>query len=452
MRNRDARFATILLVLGLVLPLGCMGPWQDEWNLAPTEVHVSESIYTDTVWNKETRYVLQDLVYVESGAELRIEAGTTIVGEEATALIVTRDATIHAKGTAAEPITFTSNRAAGERVPGDWGGLVLLGKAPTNDEGFNFIEGVEDDPRVFYGGNDEYDNCGLLEYVRVQFAGYEIYQDNEINGLTLGGCGRSTIMRNIQVHATVDDGIEFFGGTANLFNAVISSPGDDGLDWDRGWQGNVQFLIVTQKDSTEVGDNGFEADNWEEDHDATPRSMPSIYNVTMVGSGNPDAGNRGMTIRRGTGAKIRNLIMQGFPKESVDLRDVETVALLDDGEGTGDLSFDYMMVYDVGEGGNSWFSDEPVDPKDEDDDDGGYVEEDYFTSRENISFGANPKLPAEAYDDVNPDFVPALDSPAMEGTSPPQGEIWDDAADFIGAVRPGDTNPWYAGWTEFPEN
>ncbi len=452
MSYHDIRFPWIFLILPIAAQLGCIGPWQDEWDLAPTEVHVTEGIFDDTVWTKETTYVLQDLIYVESGAELRIEPGTTVVGEEATALIVTRDATIHAKGTAAEPITFTSNRPAGERVPGDWGGLVLLGKAPTNDEGFNYIEGVEDDPRVFYGGNDEYDSCGLLEYVRIQFAGFEIYQDNEINGLTLGGCGSATIMRNIQVHATVDDGIEFFGGTANLFNAVISNPGDDGLDWDRGWQGNVQFLIVTQKDDTEVGDNGFEADNWEEDHDALPRSMPTIYNATLVGSGNPDAGHRGMTIRRGTGAEMRNFIVTGFPKESIDLRDVETVALLDDGEGTGELSFDYMMFHDIGDGGNSWFSDEPVDPKDEDDDDGGYVEEDYFQGKAHIFFGQDPLLPAEAFDDVHPDFVPDLASPAMEGTTPPQGEIWDDAADFMGAVRPGNTNPWYAGWTEFPAN
>lgn len=429
----------------------------------PTLVEVSEPIVADTTWTNDNIYILTDTIFVDGNNQLTIEAGTEIRGQSGSALIVTRDATINARGTADEPIVFTSAKPAGERTRADWGGVVLLGNAPTALAD-RTIEGLEEgDTRGGFGGSDADSNCGVLQYVRIEFAGFEAFANNELNGLTLGGCGRRTVLRYVQVHQTLDDGIEFFGGMADMRNIVISSAGDDSLDWDTGWQGRVQFLIIQQENSAEVGDHGWEADNVEKEdgqtdavYDLQPRSNPTIYNVTMVGSNNPEGGQRGMNLRRGTGVTARNIIMIGFPNEAVDFRDSTVPALI--GGSTEDgatLDLRNMIFFNIGEDGASYFSDEPTDGSDGDDD-GGVVEEDYFRDGTRMCrFGVNPLLPQEVFDNENPNFVPSGTSPAaQDGATPPEGEFWDGTASYLGAVRPG-TNPdaaWYAGWTAFPPN
>ncbi|HAJ43650.1 MAG TPA: hypothetical protein DCM00_13520, partial [Alcanivorax sp.] len=195
------------------------------------------------------------------------------------ALVITRGASLHAAGNADMPIVFTSGQPQGTRAPGDWGGVVLLGSAPVNQADAH-IEGVPaNDTRGSFGGDDADGSCGVLEYARIEFAGFEVYANNELNGLTMGGCGSGTIIRHVQVHRSLDDGVEMFGGTADLRHVLITGAGDDSLDWDWGWRGRVQFLIAQQHPNS--GDNAFEADNNGNQHDAEPMSEPVMYNVTL---------------------------------------------------------------------------------------------------------------------------------------------------------------------------
>ncbi len=404
------------------------------------EERVAGPIRSSTVWRAEQTYLLEGLVYVEGDASLTIEPGVRVLGEQGSALIVTRDATLYARGTPDQPIVFTSAAPVGERRRGDWGGVVLLGNAPVNEESA-FIEGIVDkDPRGAFGGSEIGANCGVLEYVRIEFAGFEAFANNELNGLTLGGCGHKTIVRNVQVHKALDDGIELFGGDADLRNIVITGAGDDSIDWDLGWQGRGQFFIVQQHG--DAGDNGFESDNNTDDHDALPRSAPVLYNVTLLGSGSRKIAQRGMTLRRGTGLTLRNFIVSGFGLEAIDVRDIATSLLAQ----TGALSLAHGIIFDVGLEGATYAADESGD------DDGGFDEASYLRDPARfIGLGVDPMLSSQAFDPIMPDFVPHSGSPALNNAAPiPKEEFFDEAATFLGAVRPGSVRPWYAGWTAFP--
>lgn len=407
--------------------------------------HVSGSILEDRLWRSGKTYQLDDIVYVEAGARLTIEPGVTVIGTPRSALVVTRDGSIHARGSRKAPIVFTSSKPQGERNTGDWGGLVLLGNAPVNRRNPH-IEGLQDeDTRGYFGGNSADSSCGTLEYVRVEFAGYEVYANNELNGLTLGGCGNGTIIRHLQVHNALDDGIEVFGGTVDLKNIVVSAAGDDSFDWDMGWRGRVQFLVVQQQRG--IGDNGFEGDNWKQDPDIQPRSAPSFYNVTMIGAnGEGSGGQRAMTIRRGSGGSFRNFIISGFPAETIDIRDPATAALMKNGE----LSFANMLVDNIGKDGKSYFSSETGDK----DDDGGLDEAAWFSDPARaIRFGTDPLLKGTVTSATAPDFTPAAASPAAGGAAAlPQDEFWDESAGYLGAVRPGVSRSWLDDWTAFPIN
>ena len=403
---------------------------------------VSGTIASDQTWDADTVWVLQGKVYVDQGATLTVMPGTVIKGQPGSALVVTRSAGIHARGSARSPIVFTSAKPEGSRSAGDWGGLVLLGSAPVNVAGAH-IEGLpEDDARGAFGGSDPSHSCGVLSHVRVEFAGYEAYRDNELNGITLGGCGSDSIVENVQVHRALDDGIEVFGGTVDLRNIIISGAGDDSLDWDMGWQGRVQFLIVQQHSAT--GDNAFEGDNNSDDHDASPRSNPVFYNVTLVSPRSHEKHHRAMTLRRGTAGSFNNMVITGFSAEAVDIRDSSTVKQALD----GDLSFSSIVLHRIGSRGTGWFEKETLAR----DDDGNFSErhffEEYGTS---ISFGVDPMLPAEARDPLNPAFTPFNRSPLRNRSVPvPQGEFWDEGANYVGAVRPGSADTWFDGWAAFP--
>lgn len=404
-------------------------------------IEVGGSITEDTYFSADNTYILTAPVFVEDHAKLTIEAGTTVYGRQGSALIVTRDAQLIAKGTQEAPIVFTSIKPVGERNRGDWGGLVLLGNAPVNRPGQ--IEGIDkNDPRGIFGGKDANANCGILEFVRVEFAGFETFVDNELNGLTLGGCGSDTIVRNVQVHKSLDDGIEIFGGTVDLKNILITGAGDDAFDWDMGWQGRVQFLVVQMHGDD--GDNAFEGDNAKGAHDLEPRSRPSFYNVTLIGANSKQMAHRGMNIRHGSAGEFGNILMVGFSKEAIDLRDEGVSRMVADGE----LKFSNLMFYQINDG--EYFADESGDK----DDDGGFDEADYFSRHvENARFGLDPRLPATIYNSFNPDFTPMSHSPARDSQAViPQGEFWDEGAQFIGAVRPGSASSWLSGWTAFPSS
>ncbi|HAA56899.1 MAG TPA: hypothetical protein DCE42_19185, partial [Myxococcales bacterium] len=217
---------------------------------------------------------------------LTIEAGTKIYGETATipgTLIIRRHSKIMAVGTKDAPIVFTSSKAAGSRARGDWGGVVINGLAKINpcDAGTSpceaLGEGAGKDGTGYYGGDKDDDNSGELKYVRVEFAGRTFGEKNELNGIAFQGVGSGTKISYIQVHMNKDDGVEFFGGTANFKYVLLTGIGDDNLDWTQGWRGKGQFLIAQQYD--DAGDNGIEADNNDNSKDAAPRSKPMLSNL-----------------------------------------------------------------------------------------------------------------------------------------------------------------------------
>jgi len=404
---------------------------------------VSGPLTDDQRWGVDRTWVLDGIVYVQDGARLTIEPGTRIEGRPGSALVVARNASLHAAGNAEAPIVFTSGQPQGTRAPGDWGGVVLLGSAPVNQADAQ-IEGVpENDARGAFGGDDAASSCGVLEYVRIEFAGFEVYANNELNGLTLGGCGSGTIVRHVQVHRSLDDGVELFGGTTDLRHIVITGAGDDSLDWDWGWRGRVQFLIAQQHPNT--GDNAFEADNNGDRHNAEPMSEPWMYNVTLVSPRSHTRHHRAMTLREGTGGHFRNVLMHGFSGEAVDIKDAVTVANLDNGR----LDFQALAINDIGGRGISYFEDESGDA----DDDGGLDEAGYFRDTVAARFNVDPLFSRDVSSTVHPDFAPGAASSLKHGAvSPPQDEFWDESALYIGAIRPGAARDWTDGWTAFPLN
>lgn len=382
---------------------------------------VCENITGDTTWTSETPILLQGLVFVESG-RLTIEAGAMIVGDasdgESDALVVTTGATIEAIGSADAPIVFTS--ALDNPQPGDFGGVVLLGNAPINVGSAN-IEGMGESANSQYGGNDPAHNCGALQYVRIEYAGSVFGTDNELNGLTLGGCGTNTSLSYIQSHRGLDDGIEFFGGTAGMTHAVISFPGDDGLDWDEGYQGEIQFIAITGQ-----GDNGIEADNLGDDPTATPMSNPTIWNMTIDCAGD----ERGMNLRVGTGGSLNNVIITNCGKEPFDIRGAESVANWNNGA----LTMNHVIAFNNGD----FEVEEGVDDEGEDlNDDGGFIEADEFNAE------AVPGLSTED-PMLDANWIPADGSPAAAGDTPGSG--FDASGTYYGAF-PVAGDSWAAGWT-----
>lgn len=237
---------------------------------------VDENISENTTWESGNVYVLGNRIAVLNGATLTIEPGVIVKGQagtgaNATALLIARGGKIMAEGTATEPIIFTS--LIDEIEPGQvespnlepglnglWGGLIVLGKAPISaDAEAVQIEGIPaSDQNGLYGGADDKDNSGVIRYVSIRHGGANIGEGNEINGLTLGGVGSGTVIENVEIVSNQDDGIEWFGGTVNVTNAVVWNAGDDAIDTDQAWAGTLDnFIIITP------GDECFELDGAE---------------------------------------------------------------------------------------------------------------------------------------------------------------------------------------------
>lgn len=213
---------------------------------------------------------------------LTIEPGTQIFGETSSKafLVIRRGSKIQAVGTKAAPIVFTSSKAAGARARGD-GGVVINGRAPINgcDAAPCVAEG--EGGTGLYGGANAADDSGTLRYVRVEFGGFPITEDNELNGIAFQGVGSGTDVDHIQIHMAKDDGIEFFGGTASAKFILTTGVSDDNIDWTDGWTGKLQFAVAQQYEDT--GDNGIEADNNGDNNAALPRSSPTLSNLTLIG-------------------------------------------------------------------------------------------------------------------------------------------------------------------------
>lgn len=248
-----------------------------------------EFVFTGKQTLKKGTYILKGWVYIADGAELTIEPGTIIKGDKQTkaSLIAERGGKLIAQGTATEPIVFTSEEAKGNRRPGDWGGIILCGKAKNNKSEIQ----IEGGPRTKHGGNDDADNSGVLSYVRIEFAGYPFQTDQEINGLTLGSVGSGTKIDHVQVSYSNDDSYEWFGGTVNCKYLIAYKGWDDDFDTDNGFSGKVQFgLAVRDSKLADVSQsNGFESDNNADGSNSEPHTSAVFSNITFIGPKAVDA-------------------------------------------------------------------------------------------------------------------------------------------------------------------
>ena len=331
--------------LVLLLPFLVTAPYSSLAQFDGVEDRPRIQVTDDTInagdvvhWTAGNVYVLNGAVFVEDGAELHIEAGTVVKAAEgqnvdASALVVARGGKIFAEGTAEQPIIFTSDQ---DNISGFdlltyedrglWGGIVILGRAVTNNPGdtsgeFEEIEGVnevvdEGDTRAQYGGTNDEDNSGIMRYVSIRHTGINIGESdgNEIQGLTLGGVGSRTTLEYIESYASGDDGVEFFGGTVNLKYFVSAFNADDAIDWDQGWRGKGQFWFVLQ--GRDNAGAAAEQDGAGLDEYYKPYAIPTIYNATYVGAGvgNTPEGDRAemLMFRDNSGGFYHNSIFTDF--------------------------------------------------------------------------------------------------------------------------------------------
>jgi hypothetical protein len=384
-------------------------------------------------WTNNFYYVLRGAVFVREGATLNIQAGTRVIGESGSVgtLIVLRGGRLNAIGTRTNPIVFTSDQPVGSRARGDWGGLIINGRAPLNVEGG---EGVGEADTGIYGGNDPNDDSGSLRYVRVEFAGTEFSPDNELNGIAFQGVGRGGSYEYIQVHMNRDDAFEWFGGTADIKYAIASNAGDDSFDWTFGWTGRAQFLAVHQR--SDDADWGIEADNNEFNNNLLPRSNPQIYNMTICGDPDRDEGAesvRAVLFRRGTAVTFRNFLIAGSKTLGIQIDGAATLAQVDNG------------TTQIG-AGVIWG---PVTPL-------------HASVQPHVASGRFPDvrvnvdggLSSACFNHAEPNFQPVsiatLAGGQLAPIQPPNDGFFEPVT-FIGAVPPPPADDWTLGWTSYPQ-
>ncbi len=374
---------------------------------------------------------LQGQVFVGDGDNetvLEIEEGTTIQAGpgDPTFLAIRQNSDIMAEGSADAPIVMTPTGDDTSR--GQWGGLIINGNAPLNTGDTATGEGGTGT----YGGDDPKDNSGILKYVRVEYAGDLITSEEELNGIAFQGVGSETTISHIQVHRNSDDGVEFFGGTAEAKYLYLTEEADDSLDWTDGWQGKVQHVIIHQ--GNDDADRGIEADNLEANPTATPRSSPTISNMTVIGS---DASSEGVLFRRGTGVKLYNVLIGGANNGCVDLDTEETYLNgYSNGSYTGNLTIQNSKVGGCGMN----FTEDPdgFTPP--------FTVSEWYNNWDSNVIGA-----PELRDVANTDYRPASGSFAAttQGVQP-QGDDFFDSTDYVGGTSPDED--WTDGWTLPPED
>jgi len=329
------KLLTILITLGLFSCERELGGDEGPINV-PTTTTLTGNINTTTTLTSDKVWTLKGYVYVTDGAKLIIQPGTTVVSDiaEKGALCIERGSQIIAEGTQSKPIVFTSGRPEGQRSPGDWGGIVILGRAKTNRSSEPTIEGGIGRP---YGGTNDSDNSGVMRYVRIEYAGIAAMPNSEINALTLGGVGNGTILENIQTIYANDDAFEFFGGTVNGKNLYAFATADDDFDFDFGYTGMITNGVAKRDpqfvDSGDAG-NGIECDNDGTGSGAQPVTHPKLFNMILVGPNTSSAlanHNLGLRFRRATQFTMKNSVVWGWMKGGLSLESNETAQFVKDG-------------------------------------------------------------------------------------------------------------------------
>ncbi|WP_297509334.1 T9SS type A sorting domain-containing protein [Flavobacterium sp.] len=335
--------------------------WTDSWtNYDPknetypdgTVVNITTDITANTTWTTGKTYYITGLIYVRNNATLTIQPGVVVKGvytNSGTALIVTKGSKLNAIGTASSPIVFTSAKTVAEgRQPGDWGGIVLLGKAGFNiNNGVNNIEGITASVNTEYGGGStapvNNDSSGTLKYVRIEFGGFVFSPNNEINGLTMGAVGNGTTIDYVQVSYANDDAFEWFGGSVNCKHLVAFRNLDDDFDADNGYKGAVQYVLGIKDpalaDNPSVSTSeGFEVDNNPAGTTVSSpydNTAPIFTNVTMIGpavratlspaTSLASGHERALRLRRACQIKIYNSIFMDFKNNFVFIDGSATV-------------------------------------------------------------------------------------------------------------------------------
>lgn len=339
------------------------GDWTSGWtyynfdgtgrimSVAPPDT-LRGSYFGDITIGPDRAWWLDGKVLIEDGASITIEAGTEIRGVPASiaTLVIKRGGKIYANGTPDAPIVFTSGSAPGDMLPGDFGGLVVTGRAIANCadcwDGLSecAVEGFTPAENVKYCGPDDCDDSGSLRYVRVEYAGYELAPANELNCFVFAGVGSRTNVDYCQAFRGSDDLFEWFGGTVFCTHLFGAGGQDDGLDWQMGYRGGVQFAIIQQW-ADGSSERGIEADNNEFGHDRPCRSNPFFANITLVRSTKTGFQSSAIKYRRGTDAHLYNSIVQGWGINGVDIDNNPTCARgfrpqgprIDSNNGTSDV-------------------------------------------------------------------------------------------------------------------
>jgi hypothetical protein len=316
---------------------------------------LNQDITTNRTLSVDTAYTISGFVHVLNGATLTIQPGTIIKGDYnvlGSSLMIMRGAKINAVGTATLPIVFTSSRPVGQRQPGDWGGLIIVGNAPDNRSGVVNIEGSGTDgttvvsgknyPVQYTGGNAATDNSGTLAYVRVEFSGYAPIQDQEFNSFTFAAVGSGTRASYLESLAGLDDAYEFFGGGFDLDHLVAYETADDVLDMSEGFSGRIQFVVAqatTQLtprtgagfysvDLEGIENDGCNGTGCDLGFNSAPFTIPLVANFTIIGCGQASCvgsgGGHGLMLRRGTGGYYVNGVIARWPADGISLRDAST--------------------------------------------------------------------------------------------------------------------------------
>ncbi len=420
----------------------------------PSELIIKGKVTESRTLKAGNDYTLDGIVYVTNGATLTVEPGVTVKASSGklSALVVTREGKINAAGTATKPIVFTSGSATPKS--GDWGGIVLLGKAPTNtsfnnQNGVGEIEGGVNDAEGngLFGGNDPNHSSGVMQYVRIEYAGYAQYDDKELNSLTMGGVGAGTKIDHIQITYANDDAFEWFGGTVNCSHLIAYKTLDDDFDADLGYSGKVQFGIVMRHperaDKSKV--ESFETDNDGDGTEKSPQTSAIFSNITSIGPlATPTTAISsyylaGAQIRRWSTLSIHNSIFMGWP----------TGILIDDSKGvptTNNITSGKLQIKNTIVAGCT----KPVDYANHKDKPVTWDLAKTTAWFNTVAYGnsilttvGDVKL-AAPFNWSALDFTPQSSSPALTGASF-NGLTGFSSVAYKGAVGAGDI--WWKGWT-----
>jgi hypothetical protein len=449
------KFSKFLLMLALVVVgFSCGKNDEDTQPSGPTDaqgrVIIEGNITANRTLFAREKYLLKGFVAVQSGITLTIEPGTVIFGDKQTiaSLIIARGGRIEANGTVDRPIVFTSAQPKGQRSYGDWGGIVMLGDAPTNKPTDTQIEGVVGFP---YGGTNANHSAGTLRYVRIEFAGVAITPNNEINGLTMGGVGAGTTIEYIQVSYCGDDSYEWFGGNVNCKYLIALRTWDDDFDSDFGFSGKLQYGVALRDPviNDQSTSNGFEVDNDATGSAATPLTSATFSNFTVIGPygrpgvtafGNDAQWGRSMHLRRNSTITIVNSLFMGY-KEGLRLDGTTTLANYVANTGQlNNITVAGMTVAGITGAGNVTNAQAT----------------EYFSrtggNNNILADYATLNLNTNVFNLTAPNFLPSSGSPLLSGAAFPgkSADAFFDKVQFRGAF--GATN-WAQGWANFdPQN